>query len=107
LWAYWPILRLHKTAVSIAQNSQFFKLYQEDGWTNNHFVVSVLIIQFWSVLMQQVNMLDPMEKEVFFDLNFVIYLSEMLNEEWIFAFKYDILMNSMVVVLTLKCVNHF
>lgn len=57
--------------------------------------------------MQQVNMLDPMEKEVFFDLNFVIYLSEMLNEEWIFAFKYDILMNSMVVVLTLKCVNHF
>lgn len=31
----------------------------------------------------------------------------MLNEEWIFAFKYDILMNSVVVVLTLKCVNHF
>lgn len=34
LWAYWPILGLHKTAVSIAQNLEFFKLYHKDGWTD-------------------------------------------------------------------------
>jgi hypothetical protein len=37
----------------------------------------------------------------------MIYLFEMLNEEWIFFFKYDILINSVVVVLTLMCVKHF
>jgi len=52
----------------MAQNFQFPKLYQEGGWTNNHFIVSVLIIQFWSVLMQQVKMLDPMENEFKFTL---------------------------------------
>jgi hypothetical protein len=43
----------------------------------------------------------------FFDLNFVIYLSEMLNEGWIFAFKSDILMNSVVVVLTSSVLTVF
>ena len=38
-----------------------------DGWTNNHFIVSVLI-QFWSVFMQQVKMLDPMENKFKFSL---------------------------------------